>query len=548
MRHKLLFALLAIVFVAASCSKSGKTDLLVPKDAGYVVYFNIPSISSKLSWDEIKQSAIFEKINRQASDSLAKRLLNDPSSSGVDAKAPFVVFAKRQNQGGYIVIQGKLADAKAFEKTLGEVKEKKLTITKGDGFSYTLLEDDAVLSWTDKRFVLLGNAPAGSFNSGTSNFGTDSLLTFVKNTYNLSGSKLLDSDSRFTKLVKSEGDIHFWIASEYLNSYGDDAMMSSLKIDRLMKDNVSTGTVKFENGKITAHMDQYNSKELQKILEKNSSGSITASMTNRLPANAPVAAAMSIPMPAINEVFKLMGLDATANLFLAQYGLTVETITKAFKGDMAFALSGFEMRKDTIRFGEGNKPGDMYVYEKNDPKYIFGIAIGDTKAYTQVYTTLEDKFLEGKPASIQVINEKDWLLVSNSDADIANFRAGSSKPAYGDRFNGHQFALFADMRQMITMMLKSDIKENPERQKIFDLNMNTWENLWILSDLKDGRYSTDFELNMVNKQVNSLKQLHDYAVQMIPEKALSDESELNEIDTVAPPEPMKPLDAPAKKK
>ncbi|MBN8781517.1 MAG: hypothetical protein ABS85_02470 [Sphingobacteriales bacterium SCN 48-20] len=557
MRHKLLFALLAIVFVAASCSKSGKTDLLVPKDAGYVVYFNTPSISSKLSWEEIKKSAVFERMTSQTSDSLGKRLLNDPSSSGVDTKSPFVMFAKKQGQGGYIVIQGKLADTKALEKTLGEVKEKKLTIAKGDGFSYTILEDDAILSWTDKRFVLLGNAPAGTFSgsgySRSESFGSDSLLLFIKNTYNLSGSKLLDSDSRFTKLIKSEGDIHFWIASEYTNSYSDDAMMSSLKLDRLMKDNVTTGTVKFENGKITAHMDQYNSKELQNILKKYEKGAINASLTNRLPANAPVVAAMVAPLPAINDIFKLLGLDGTANLFLTQYGLNVETITKAFKGEMVFALSGFESKKDTLRFGPGTGSNDMYVYEKNDPSYLFGVAIGDQKAYTQVYTTLEDKFLKDVPPSIKVINDKDWLLISNSDADVATFRGSSSKPAYADRFNGHQFALYTDIRQMMTFVLKPDIKDNPERQKIYDLSMNTWENLWIFSDLKDGRYSTDFEVNLVNKQVNSLKQLHDYAVQMVPEKAVVDEDiQYDGLDTVAPPPPpapMKPLtEEPVKKK
>lgn len=517
MRHKLLFALLAIVFIATSCSKSGKTGLLVPKDAGYVVYINTPSISSKLSWDEIKKSTFFTNAQNETTDSVAKRLLNDPSSSGIDVKAPFVFFTKKQGNGGYMAVQGKIADSKAFEKTLGDVKEKKLTISKGDGFSYTSLEDDAVLTWTSDKFILLGNmrptSLTGSY-SDSKNFGTDSLLVFVKNTYKLSGSKLLDSDSRFTKLIKSEGDIHFWMASEH--TYTEDAMSSSLKLDRLMKGNVTAGTAKFENGKIAVHFDQYYNKELENIFKKHSNGSITAALTSRLPANAPVAGAMTVPFPAINDMLKLLGIDVTANLFLANYGLTVEGITKAFKGDMAFALSGFESKKDTIRFGTGNGPGDMYVYDKRDPSFIFGAAIGDQKAYTQVYTTLEDEFLKDKPASIQVINEKDWLIIGNNETDIAAFRAGSSKPAYADRLIGHQFGLYADIRQIISTFKPEG--NDPEKNKAYELSLNTWETVWATSDSKDGRYTTDIEINLSNKQINSLKQLHDYATQLIPQK------------------------------
>ena len=62
-----LFALL----LAVSCKKGDKSGLLVPEDAGVVVHINSPSLSSKLSWEEISQTEWFQEISKEATDSTA---------------------------------------------------------------------------------------------------------------------------------------------------------------------------------------------------------------------------------------------------------------------------------------------------------------------------------------------------------------------------------------------------------------------------------------------------------------------------------------------
>ena len=65
----------------------------MPKDAGFVMHINSSSLSSKLSWEEISQTNWFKEMPRKPTDSLAQKLLDDPSNSGIDTKKDFVYLS-----------------------------------------------------------------------------------------------------------------------------------------------------------------------------------------------------------------------------------------------------------------------------------------------------------------------------------------------------------------------------------------------------------------------------------------------------------------------
>ncbi len=71
MKRKLFLPVLIITVLFASCKSGGDSGLLVPKDAAIVFHINNASLSSKLSWDEIKQTNWFNELSKQATDSLA---------------------------------------------------------------------------------------------------------------------------------------------------------------------------------------------------------------------------------------------------------------------------------------------------------------------------------------------------------------------------------------------------------------------------------------------------------------------------------------------
>ena len=92
-----LLLIMATITGVVSCSRSDKGGIAVPIDATMVVHINTPSITSKVSWQEIKQNDWFKDLyNDNGTDSLAKKIMDDPANSGVDIKADMVFFMKQQ--------------------------------------------------------------------------------------------------------------------------------------------------------------------------------------------------------------------------------------------------------------------------------------------------------------------------------------------------------------------------------------------------------------------------------------------------------------------
>ncbi|MFL5787104.1 MAG: DUF4836 family protein, partial [Flavisolibacter sp.] len=99
-----LSIVVALVFLLASC-KNGTTGLLIPKDASIVVTINNSSLSSKLSWKDIRQSSWFQDAYKNEKDSFTRKLLDNPDSSGVDTKSNFAFFMRNQGTGSYMVFE-----------------------------------------------------------------------------------------------------------------------------------------------------------------------------------------------------------------------------------------------------------------------------------------------------------------------------------------------------------------------------------------------------------------------------------------------------------
>ena len=67
MKKTPLLCLLAILLMMASCKNGNKSDLFIPKDAALVFHINSSSLSSKLSWEDIKKTAWFKDAYEQSS-------------------------------------------------------------------------------------------------------------------------------------------------------------------------------------------------------------------------------------------------------------------------------------------------------------------------------------------------------------------------------------------------------------------------------------------------------------------------------------------------
>src|SRR5688572_1722901 len=258
MKRTPLFFLLAFVLMLASCKDGNKSDLFIPKDAAVVFHINTSSLSSKLSWEEIKKTTWFQDAyNQSSTDSFAKKLMDNPDASGIDVKSDFVFFMKKRGRGGFNVFEGSIKDAAAFEALVKQMTKKDKVEKDGD-WNVMNTDDRSVTIWNNSKFAVINNMPMGDFNpmagrSEQTNFGTDSLRIFGKQVMTLDSDESLFDDDRFASVMKDGGDMHLWMNSGAL--YSDMAgMMSMMKIGALFQDNVTAGTISFEDGKIAGRM------------------------------------------------------------------------------------------------------------------------------------------------------------------------------------------------------------------------------------------------------------------------------------------------------
>ncbi len=505
MKQKLLIALSAVLLLAAaSCNKAGKTGLLIPKDAGMVLYIDNESLSSKLSWEEIKQTSWYKKGLQEAHDSLTTRLMSDPASSGIDTKKGFAFYFKRQGRGNYFAFQGNIRDFAAFENTVKQANmaEASAPEKKGEITFIRLKEDKGILGWNSSKFLLLTNAPDMSKSTGgiySQSFGPDSLVSFAQQTFALKGSALLDDNPRFADLIKSKGDVHFWMNSEKLYGEGlGGGLMNMMKISSLLEGNVSTATLNFENGKIAVSGIQHYGKELTKIFDKYAGTSVSKETIGRLPNTDVIFAGVyNFPVAALVEMVRLIGADGLANMVLGQKGLSLDDIAKAFKGDMAFALTDVQPVADSLA-----------GHTKPDAQYVFGASINNQQAFDKLYSMVNEE-IKAKPGSVFIRNEKNWLVIGSSEAVTGSFLAGNNNPSYADKLSGHTFAAYVNIQRALSSFSR-EVSADSTGKIIFDLSLATWQDALIQSDYKKGKTSYSMDINLVDKSTNSLKQLNSY--------------------------------------
>ncbi|HEX2845295.1 MAG TPA: DUF4836 family protein [Chitinophagaceae bacterium] len=512
-RNPLLLAIaVTVTLFAVSCKKGGKTGLLVPKEAAVVFYFNSGSLSSKLSWEEIKKSQWFQEASREASDSFARKMLQDPSLSGVNTEKGFCFFLAGRGRGGYASFQGDIKDQAAFEEMVKHSEKSSATPEKSGDLTI-LRMNDAVLTWNKSKFVFVADAPFNTTGMESRRFPEDSLVAFAKNIYKLKGKDLLDSDSKFADLIESKGDMHLWLSVGNLYSNMPMGVMDMMKLNVLMEGNVSTGTLSFDDGKITLNGKQYYGKELTKLINKYSSKGASSELTSRLPNGDVLAAGVySYPIGAITEMIKLIGADGLANAFLGQKGLSLDDIGKAFKGDLAFAVTDVISRVDTVKYEYEGKTSS-YTTNKSEPQYVFGMAIDDQKSFDKIYNVFSEDLNKMPSGMADIKTEKGWLTVSNTPALTSGFLAGNNKPAYADKISGHTFGAFFNLQKFMSL-IDSEMRDSTS-SKVLQLSKETWQDVTFYADYKGGTGSYQFDVNLINKGTNSLKQLNQYADKIV---------------------------------
>ncbi|MBS1736824.1 MAG: DUF4836 family protein [Bacteroidetes bacterium] len=530
MKSLLKFSLFVLCasFLLSSCGKKGDSGKMIPANALFVAQLNMKSLTNKVSMEDLKKMAWYQKEMADTSHpEWMKKLLENPENSGIDLDDALVFFVnKDKNQNYQIVLEGsvkKAIDFEAFNKNFSHGNAP----TKSGNLNILALKNNNISAWNDKNFVYVMVIPQSpkyteyddtlSTPSATSPEDNSAALTaFATNLFNLKTDSSLANNTKYSDLVNQKGDIYMWQnMEEIMNNNAALGMLGMMKLDVFFKGNLATYRVSFDDGKIAVDQRNYVSKELGDFYKKYNGTKINTEMIKNIPSQNVIGMfAANFKPAAIEELIKLIGADGIANMFLQQAGFNLQDITKANNGNLLVAITDLNMKNDTSLTQQGMTMNRSMMPEMN---MLFAMGVNDKPSFQKIMNYL-DKFKNSMSADTFVnaqLTDK-YFVVSNHTTFANGFLSGKSKSTFDflDKIDNHPFGAYLDFQKLLSI-ISTNIKTDSFEKKALDASLKTWKNATFKGgDFEDGAIKSNIEVNMVDEKTNSLKQLALFADEM----------------------------------
>ncbi|MEO6537508.1 MAG: DUF4836 family protein [Ferruginibacter sp.] len=510
------FSIILIAFTAvivfASCSKKSNTQgRYIPKTASMVLQINGEALTAKLPWEEIKTNELFKEIYADtAVSSYIKSVLDNPEVTGIDIKKDLSFFVQKDTSGSYAAVEGVINDASKFKSFLNNSGDKTAEREK-DGIHF-LANGKINSSWNKERFVIVIDAPnipsAGKFPHGYDSAST--IPTMYKRDLSATTAKLfsleeensLAKNEKFSELVNTKADLHFWFNGESINSSSMTmSPLSMMNLNKLYEGIIVCGTANFENGKIVAEIKSYAGNQMTEIWEKYSGSKVNSDMLKRIPGNDIAALiAMNFKPEGIREFLKLAGMDGFANLGASSFGFDLDDFIKANKGDVILAIS--DISHDSLR--------------KPDAQLLFSVSIGDKNSFSKLIAA-------GKKLSVEKMGDsaankfysnsnENYFVIGNNKERIDKYIGASNNNNFPflEKINTSPIGAYINFQYILGAMKTDATKDSLEFAQ-YNATLKMWDNLISTGGgFKNGAITQHVEINLVDKTMNSLKQLNNY--------------------------------------
>ncbi len=536
-----IIAIFAVMLFASCSKKTNKQGRYIPSDAGVVMLVNGESLNAKLPWAEIKDNEAFKKMIADTSVStFTKSFLENPENSGVNIKADLILFVVKDTTGGYTAVEGSINDEAKF-KTMLATALKNGKETAKDGFTYFTDEKTSV-AYNKEKFVVAINTPqVSNIDKSISNpmsmdttAVTPPILEVARDMnavtasiLNLKEDASLAKNEQFSGLMGEKGDAHFWLnAKSFSPTQALSGVGAMANLSKLYDGAITTATVNFENGKINLEVKSYGGKEMTDLYKKYSGSDFDKTMVKNIPSkNLAALFAFNFKPEGIKELLKLLNMDGLVNLGAAQAGFNLDDFVKANKGDILLAVT--DIKQDTAA---GQSADFIFAASIND-KTSFNKIIDAGKKFGGPMLGASNKYAYN-------VNDK-YFVFTNNKTVTDTYIAGTANTSFDfmDKISGGPFGGFVNF-QYIFSNVKPKVTADSLDVEMYNASVKMWDNLLISGgNFKDGGIAQHWELNLMDKNTNSLKQLNSYlgTISVIQEKkkAKNNTAWMNE-DVIAP--------------
>jgi hypothetical protein len=535
----------SIIFFFSSCGKKNEVGKMVPANAIFVAQVNLKSLNNKLSWKDIQQTDIYKKaISDSSLDGWSKNLLENPSASGIDFENGLVIFTAVHNGKKYLAAEGKIKNENDFIQFNKNFAESPAPAKDGD-INLMRLKENNVVGWNKDHFIYIINpenseyhldkwkGEGDSMNNTPPADRSSEFTTLCKSLFSLKTDSSLAKNDQFASLLKENGDIHMYQNNDaIINSSNGLGMLGMLKLDAFLKGNISTYTIEFDKGKIDVSQRFYVGKELTDIVKKNMGKNINLDMIKKIPSDNIIGViAANFKPEGITEMIKLTGMDGMINSYTQSMGFNLDDFSKATNGDWLVAFSDLNLSKDSNKL-------------KPEFHYLFASEIGDKASFNKLLAAA--KTATGQLPTDSMINysTNDKLFALSNSSSFANEYLNAKpdkKFDFVNEISGHPFGLYFDIHKLLSQF-SSVANEKPNRKEMIDQSLNFWNNIISTGgDFNDGGFTFQTDINLMNKDTNSLRQLSTYLNQLytIHESEKADESTMNQrLDSLLVPPPV----------
>ncbi len=520
-----LFILIAAA-AFASCKKSNTQGRLIPDAAFIVIHIDGKSVLDKLPWSEIKNNPLLQDaLSDSTVPAFVKKILDNPENSGVDVKNDLLFFLQKDSTGGYAAFEGNIKDEAAFKTFCSSITENG-SASERNGVNY-ISHFPYCAGWNKEKFVFVFDVPQLSrMDALSKRMQNDSINISpakprdigktCEAVFSLEEKQSLADDARFSKLVKETGDVHFWMNSEEF--YKGNEMPSALAIlnlEKLYKGSISAATLNFDNGKIKMKASSYGGEEMIKLYKKYGGGKVNEDMLKRIPGKEVLGAvALNFKPEGLREVLKLLNLDGLINMGAASIGFTLDDFVKANKGDIVVGVSDFKLTPDTsagLPGEDGFSPSPM---PKPDFNFIIAASIGDKDAFNKLIAAgkkLGANFGSSETFKPGYNSNGTYFAFGNTQQNAdAYLSSKGSNFDFIDKISGEAFGGYINLQSLIKIF-ETEAAKDSSAKVIYDASLKLWDNAYA----KGGKFSDDAiqqegEINLVDKNTNSLKQLNQY--------------------------------------
>jgi hypothetical protein len=521
----------AAMLLLAACSKTPEQGKHIPKSAALVLGINSKQIQQKLVTEGITVEKLFESLQQKDTSNSLTKAMKEAENSGVDLQGDvYVAMVPGENGPSYVAAYASLKDAAKFEAFIKEKSKKE--VKAGTDFKYVAEEQGNGVVGFDKNMAIAifgfnpNDARFGGSNAGATGLDEKNSVAILNTLFHMKADESIAGVESFKEVHKEKADAIFWMSSEQIYAFnpatptGMGALVTT-NMKKLTAGSFQTAAVHFENGKIRVNSLSYAGKEMQDIMKKYPMEKVNISMLETYPSEDIFGfALMNFDLRMLGDIIKLVGMDGLANVGLAEAGLTLDDILKAFKGEIALIGSDFSVKSVASEWDS------TYKTTKPDLKWAFNMKVGDKAAFEkvmnspmvgQMFTKQGEEYVPNQPLGPVAVSINSNRILAASDATLLSSYDGGKGKA-----NVESGVLSKAKGSVMSMYLNVEKLVNnipAEEMKLPDSVLNDLKGLLkdftVVSEPASGKTQKSvLELNFKNENQNTLVQITNFTTKM----------------------------------